>query len=126
MNKIISAEEKPWGRYEVLSSFKKQREDGKFEDVVIKKVTINPAKRLSLQSHEGRNEDWFVLSGHGVVLIAEKKLKIKEGSALSVPAKIKHRVTNTDASLPLVFIEIGIGLFDENDIVRYEDDFGRV
>ena len=125
MNKIVQYEERPWGRFEVLSSFK-EKSDTSETSIVIKKIMVHPSKRFSLQSHEGRNETWIFISGFGEAIVGEKIMALKEGEVIKIPKKTKHRVTNTDATAPLVFVEISTGNFDENDITRYEDDFGRV
>lgn len=121
MSSIISHEERPWGIYEVLSSF---RQDA--TDVVIKKIVVNPGKRLSLQSHKGRDESWLFIAGHGEVTVGDEQKVVKNGSVISAPKGTKHRIANTDPIEPLVLVETSVGVFDELDIIRYEDDFGRI
>lgn len=121
MSSIISHEERPWGNYEVLSSFTQDT-----VDVVIKKIVVNPGKRLSLQSHRGRDESWLFIAGHGEVTIGDEEKTVQKGSVVSAPKGTKHRIANTDPIEPLVLIETSVGVFDEQDITRYEDDFGRI
>ena len=124
MSKIVSYEERPWGTFQVLSA-NRDTIAGKESDIVIKKITIRPQKRLSLQSHTLRTENWYFVSGNGEVIVDNKKISIKAEQSVSVPINTKHRISNTSTNENLVLIEISIGEFDESDIVRYEDDFGR-
>ncbi len=114
-------EERPWGSFEVIHEF--SQNGGK--DVVIKKITVHPKKRLSLQSHTKRKEHWLVIAGEGTVALDDEEILVQPESKIEVPIGTKHRIANTHAEKPLVFIEISFGDFDENDIVRYQDDFGR-
>jgi mannose-6-phosphate isomerase-like protein (cupin superfamily) len=115
-------EQRPWGTFEVLHEFKSA--NGK-EDFVIKKIIVFPGKRLSYQSHGKRKEYWFVAEGQGLVTLDDTDQTVGTGSRVEVAVQTKHRITNTDSQNNLVFIEITAGEFDEHDIVRYEDDFGR-
>ena len=119
-----SGETRPWGTYEVLSVFKEPC-DGTDKDVIIKRIYVNPGKRLSLQSHTGRDESWFFVSGAGEVTVGDKQIKVKSEQSIFVPKETKHRISNVGSKTPLVLIEISTGYFDEDDIIRYEDDFGR-
>ncbi len=109
-------ETRPWGKFEALSTS---------PDYYIKKITVNPGKRLSYQSHNKRTEHWYIISGTGKVILNDQSLEVKTGESFDIPALTKHRIENTNSKTDLVFIEISTGHFDENDIVRYEDDFGR-
>ncbi len=115
-------EERPWGTFEVLHEFKSA--DDK-EEFVIKKITVFPNKRLSYQSHTKRKEHWLVVEGNGLVTLDNKDTTVGPESKIEVGLETKHRITNTDPQKNLVFIEITSGEFDEHDIVRYDDDFGR-
>ena len=109
--------ERPWGSYQVLY-------DG--EDCKVKRITVRPAHRLSLQSHEYRQEDWHIMAGTGVMEIGYQIQPVYVGSKLFIPKETKHRIENTGTT-DLVFIEIQTGTyFGEDDIVRYEDDYGRL
>jgi mannose-6-phosphate isomerase len=109
-------ETRPWGKFEALSTS---------PDFYIKKITVNPGKRLSYQSHAKRNEHWYIISGTGKVIINDQSLEATTGKSFDIQALAKHRIENTDNKADLVFIEISTGHFDENDIVRFDDDFGR-
>lgn len=108
---------RPWGRYDILD------EGPGFK---VKRITVLPGKRLSYQSHARRSERWIVASGTALVTIDGAARRAAPGGFVEVPVGARHRVENPGAE-PLVFIEIQLGdYFGEDDIVRYEDDFGRV
>jgi mannose-6-phosphate isomerase-like protein (cupin superfamily) len=113
----MNFEKRPWGNYTVLQS------EATFQ---VKKLVVNPGKRISLQSHKFRAEHWFIVSGHGTVELDGKELEVGPGDSIDVPIGSKHRIYCSGAEL-LVFIEVQTGSsFAEDDIVRYEDDFGRI
>jgi mannose-1-phosphate guanylyltransferase/mannose-6-phosphate isomerase len=107
---------RPWGSYTVL-------EEGDFYK--IKRVSVKPGKRLSLQMHHHRSEHWIVVKGTAKVTMGEKEFLLRNGESTFVPAGVKHRLENPGL-LPLEVIEVQIGEYlGEDDIVRFEDDFGR-
>lgn len=109
--------ERPWGSYEVL-----HEEPG----LKVKKITIDPGKRMSLQLHARRSEQWSFISGRGFASIGKYPHHVMAGDCLQVPSMARHRVQNIGDS-PLVFVEVQTGDYlGEDDIVRFEDDFGRV
>ena len=108
---------RPWGEYLVL--------DDSADDHTVKRITVVPGKRLSYQSHAKRAEHWFVVSGTATVTLDDQEHEVAPGAAIDIPVGTKHRVENR-GSVSLVFIEVQYGTyFGEDDIVRYEDDFGR-
>ncbi len=110
-------EERPWGLFENLL-------DG--EACKVKKITVNPGCRLSLQSHFKRNEHWIVTEGTMHITVADHIADYKVDEHIYIPREAKHRMENC-TSAPAVIIEIQTGeYFGEDDIVRYEDDYGRV
>lgn len=110
-------DERPWGHYTVL-------EDA--QDHKVKTITVAPGKRLSYQRHQHRAEHWFVVRGVGLVTLDGTEIAVGAGSTVDVPMEAAHRMENTGTS-DLVFIEVQHGRsFEETDIVRLEDDFGRV
>ncbi|MFN7951453.1 MAG: phosphomannose isomerase type II C-terminal cupin domain [bacterium] len=110
-------EHRPWGHYVVLADE---------PDHKVKRIVVAPGKRLSLQYHHQRAEHWAVVSGRGVVTRGDDTIPVHEGANVEIPAGARHRVENT-GSEPLVFIEVQRGsYFGEDDIVRLQDDFGRV
>lgn len=110
-------DERPWGHYTVLVDA---------PDHKVKTITVHPGKRLSYQRHENRAEHWFVVRGEGLVTLDGKEIPVKVGSTVDVAMRAAHRMQNTGTD-ELVFIEVQHGRsFEESDIVRIEDDFGRV
>jgi mannose-6-phosphate isomerase len=108
---------RPWGEYEVLL-------DRPYTKV--KEITVKPKSKLSLQYHNHRAERWIITQGEGTVTINNTKLRVYPGDVVSIPLKALHRIHNTEDKI-LTFIEVQIGeSFDENDIVRVEDEYGRV
>jgi mannose-6-phosphate isomerase-like protein (cupin superfamily) len=91
----------------------------------IKKLVVHPGKRLSLQSHKFRSEHWFVISGSGNAEIELQTTNLIAGSSVDIKVGEKHRLSASSIE-ELIIIEVQTGInFDENDIERYEDDFGR-
>ena len=91
----------------------------------IKKLVVHPGKRLSLQSHKFRSEHWFVISGSGNAEIELQTTNLIAGSSVDIKVGEKHRLSASSIE-ELIIIEVQTGTnFDENDIERYEDDFGR-
>ncbi len=107
---------KPWGNYEVLWVY------GNL--CVTKRIELNPGQRFSLQSHNNRDEWWKILSGEGVVTLGDLEIEVSSGQEFYIPRKTIHRAGAY--SKGLVFFETQTGNVDENDIVRLEDDYGRV
>ena len=109
---------RPWGTWEVLDSG---------EHFCVKKITVNPEAILSLQLHNFRAEHWIIVKGNAMVILEEDTLYRTANDSIYIPVKTKHRIRNNSSSMPLVFIEIQTGeTLDENDIVRFEDNYGRV
>lgn len=107
---------RPWGRFEVLY-------DG--PECKVKRLVVEPGKRLSYQLHRRRREQWTVVSGVADVLLDGVASRLGAGYAMEVPLGAKHRVGNSEA-VPLVIVEIQLGdYFGEDDIERFEDDYGR-
>lgn len=107
---------RPWGTYNVME----EKDNYKFKTIVIK-----AKKRLSLQKHFHRNEHWIVLSGTATVTIGKTKKLVRTNESVYIPMGKKHRLEN-EGKIDLVLIEVQVGEYlDEDDIVRYEDDFKR-
>lgn len=108
---------RPWGTWEVLDAG---------ERFCVKRIKVMPHQTLSLQSHNFRSEHWVIIKGEAVVTLGNEKLNKKMNDAIFIPVKTKHRIQN-DTNADMEFIEIQTGeTLDENDIVRYEDMYGRV
>lgn len=92
----------------------------------VKRIEVLPRKRLSYQRHSRRGEHWMVVRGAGKVTIDGTETLLRSGQAIDVPVGAAHRIENPGDE-NLIFIEIQTGnYFGEDDIVRLEDDFGRV
>ena len=107
---------RPWGTYTVL-------EDGpRFK---IKRIEVKPGASLSLQMHHHRSEHWIVVSGMAKVVNGDKELFVNTNESTFIPAAHKHRLENPGV-LDLVMIEVQSGEYlGEDDIVRFEDVYGR-
>ncbi len=113
----MSYEERPWGNYRVLH---------KEEGLQVKRIELKPGARFSLQKHLRRAEKWTVTSGAGIATLGTKEINVQRGSFIDVPIGETHRMHNT-GNQPLVFIEVQFGHYlGEDDIVRLQDDFGRI
>ncbi|MBI3316039.1 MAG: phosphomannose isomerase type II C-terminal cupin domain [Candidatus Omnitrophica bacterium] len=113
----MSIVQKPWGNYQIL-----HRETG----IQVKRIELRPGLRFSLQKHLKRSEKWVIIQGSGTATVGGKTVSIEPGSVLAVACGQKHRMHNTGQT-PLVFIEVQFGDYlGEDDVVRFEDDFGRV
>jgi mannose-1-phosphate guanylyltransferase/mannose-6-phosphate isomerase len=107
---------RPWGSYTVL-------EEG--ERYKIKRLTVLPGKRLSLQRHYHRSEHWVVVRGTAKVKVGDKELLLRLGESTFIPAGVVHRLENP-GKVVLEIIETQIGEYlGEDDIERFQDDFGR-
>lgn len=108
--------QRPWGKYEVLIDEKNHK---------VKKITVLPGSTLSLQSHKHRSEHWVVVKGTAQVVNGENLLVLHENQSTYIPAQSKHRLSNP-GEVPLEIIEVQTGDYlEEDDIVRYEDTYGR-
>ena len=112
-----NSERRPWGSFHIL-------DEG--ENYKVKRIEVFPGKRLSYQRHARRSEHWFVIGGTAKVTLNDGEILVKSGEFIDIPKGAKHRVENPEASQILIFIEIQTGdYFGEDDIERFEDDFGR-
>jgi mannose-1-phosphate guanylyltransferase/mannose-1-phosphate guanylyltransferase/mannose-6-phosphate isomerase len=111
----IYEEQRPWG------SFRRFTDN---ETSTVKIITVKPNEELSLQSHNKREEFWRVIKGSGIFEIGAKKYIVDEGVEQYVPIKIKHKIKAGSEGMEV--LEIAFGNFDESDIIRYEDKYGRV
>ena len=109
---------RPWGSFTVL-------DEG--ENYKVKRIEVLPEKRLSYQRHSKRAEHWFVVRGKAKVTLNGVDFIVNSGEAVDIGLETAHRVENPSDSELLVFIETQTGTyFGEDDIVRLEDDFGRL
>ena len=116
-NKTREFDRRPWGTYEVLD------EGPTFK---VKRIEVLPNKRLSYQKHSQRAEHWVVVTGTAKVTLDGAEIAVPAGQAIDIPKGAAHRVANESQDL-LVFIEVQRGDYlGEDDIVRLQDDYGRV
>jgi len=107
---------RPWGSYTVLEVGPRYK---------IKRITVNPGARLSLQMHYHRSEHWVVVRGTAKVRIGNEDRLIYENESVFVPPATLHRLENP-GKIPLEIIEIQTGEYvEEDDIVRFDDDWKR-
>lgn len=114
----IEIVDRPWGYYEVLSIDVEK-------NYWIKRLIIRPLSKISLQSHENRDEHWTVISGIGVAEVDSEKAVIEAGSTTFIPKQTKHRIQNISKTELLIICEVAIGKCEESDIERFSDDYGR-
>ena len=107
---------RPWGHY--LSLVEANRWQ-------VKLISVKPGEKLSLQMHHHRSEHWIVVSGTAKVEVDEKVAVLSENQSVYIPLGSKHRLTNP-GKIPLKLIEVQSGSYvGEDDIVRFEDFYGR-
>lgn len=107
---------RPWGYYEILADA---------PDHKVKRIVVEPKGRLSLQRHQLRNEHWFIVTGSGKAVVEDKVFPLKAGSVIDIPARTRHRIQNSSTG-NMVIIEVQTGeYFGEDDIERFDDDYGR-
>ncbi len=114
--KLHRTAHRPWGTYTVLE------EGAGFK---IKRIEVKPGQRLSLQAHHHRSEHWVVVSGTAKVVNGEREILLSTNQSTYIPCGFRHRLENPGI-LPLVLIEVQSGEYlGEDDIVRFEDIYGR-
>jgi mannose-1-phosphate guanylyltransferase/mannose-6-phosphate isomerase len=108
---------RPWGRYTVLEAG---------QGFKIKRLEVKPGASLSLQMHTHRSEHWVVVSGTAVVINGEQEMTLQSNQSTYIPAGCKHRLMNPGTT-PCLMIEVQCGAYvAEDDIIRFEDIYGRV
>ena len=112
----LDADDRPWGRWEEYLN-----EDG----YRVKRIIVHSGQRLSLQKHRLRSEYWVIASGSGLFTLDDGSQTVTKADSVFIPVGSIHRIQNTGDE-PLVIIETQLGQCDEDDIIRLEDDYGRV
>lgn len=111
-------DQRPWGSFTVIDEA---------DDYKVKRIEVLPQKRLSYQRHARRAEHWYVVRGIAKVTLNGNEILLKSGESLDVGCGDAHRIENPDTSETLILIETQTGeYFGEDDIIRLEDDFGRI
>lgn len=108
---------RPWGTYTVLEDTPGYK---------IKRIVVNPGKRLSLQKHFHRSEHWIVVSGTATVTVGEETRLVRPNESTYIKMGEVHRLIN-DGKIPIVLIEAQVGEYTgEDDIIRIEDEYNRI
>lgn len=116
-HKVHKTVVRPWGFYTVLS-------EGK--GFITKRIHVDVGQKLSVQSHNHRAEHWVVTLGKAKILLDDKEYILNVGESLDIPVKGVHSLQNPyDSDLEIMEVQLG-ELLSEDDIIRYEDMYGRV
>jgi mannose-6-phosphate isomerase-like protein (cupin superfamily) len=107
---------KPWGSYQTILTEPNYK---------VKRIIVSPLQQLSYQYHNHRKETWKIISGQGIFTLNETKYDAYPDMVFNINIQDRHRI-QTISDDPIVFIEVQTGICDEDDIVRLEDDYGRV
>lgn len=108
---------RPWGKYDSIDSGRRDH---------VKRITVKPGEKLSIQKHHHRSEHWIVVSGTASVLNGDKTILVTENESTYIPLGTIHALENP-GKIPLEMIEVQTGSYlGEDDIVRFEDRYGRV
>lgn len=108
-------EKRPWGGFKQFTLNEKS---------TVKILTIKPKQEFSLQYHVNRDEFWKFLDNAAIVIIGKKKMRVKKGDELIIPKRTLHRIKALNKEVNV--LEVSFGKFQENDIIRIEDKYGRV
>ena len=114
-----------------MGNYIEEREWGSFENLLdteyckVKRIIVKPHQRLSYQYHHKRAEAWVVVQGIATVTLNDKEFTYKKGEIVDIEVGMKHRVQNKGKE-DLIFIETQTGICEEDDIIRLEDDYGRI
>lgn len=116
-HKLHRVVHRPWGNYDSLGSGERYQ---------VKRITVKPGEKLSLQKHNHRAEHWIVVSGKAKVTRDEETITLSENESIYLPIGCVHALEN-DNQMPLELIEVQVGSYlGEDDIIRFEDRYGRV
>jgi len=107
---------KPWGYFRQFSHNEKS---------TVKFLFVEAGEELSLQVHKKRKEFWYIVSGNPELIIGDKIIQAKPGDEFSTKIGEKHRIRATKTNKDVLILEISYGDFDEEDIVRHDDKYGR-
>ena len=112
----MNSEKRPWGEFHVLD------EQPGFK---VKRITVNPGERSSLQSHQHRYEHWTVTAGTVTAVVGNRTETLTLAQSIDIPLGAKHRLENrTDMAATIIEVQFG-DYFGEDDIIRHEDNYNR-
>jgi len=107
---------RPWGKYDSIDNGERYQ---------VKRITVKPGEKLSVQMHHHRAEHWIVVSGTAKVLRGEEEVMVSENQSIYIPLGTVHALENP-GKIPLELIEVQSGSYlGEDDIVRFTDRYGR-
>ena len=109
--------ERPWGGYQILAG-------GNDGPAAVKILTVNPGSRLSLQTHQLRSEEWTAVSPGLKAQIGDEIIELTPFCTYRIPVGTVHRIINDSMEVGHI-VELLFGVYDEEDIERLEDDYGR-
>jgi glycosyltransferase involved in cell wall biosynthesis/quercetin dioxygenase-like cupin family protein len=116
LEKAKPEDHRPWGYYKILA------DNDTYKN---KEIVVFSHKRLSLQRHQRRSEHWYIIDGQAEITLDDKTFVLAPGQSVDIPKGALHRIANP-GSENVRFIEVQTGdYFGEDDIERFEDDFGR-
>ncbi|MER2497758.1 mannose-1-phosphate guanylyltransferase/mannose-6-phosphate isomerase [Vibrio neptunius] len=108
---------RPWGKYDSIDQGKRDQ---------VKRITVKPGEKLSIQKHHHRAEHWIVVAGTASVQIGDQTRLVTENESVYIPLGTVHALENP-GKIPLEMIEVQTGSYlGEDDIVRFEDRYGRI
>ena len=105
---------RPWGSFQQYAFN---------QEVTVSLMTVNPGRRLSLQSHTGRAELWIVLDEGAEVHVDDEILHPTAGAEIWIGANVRHRLSSTGPAVRV--LEVAFGNWQQADIERYADDYAR-
>jgi mannose-1-phosphate guanylyltransferase/mannose-6-phosphate isomerase len=113
----IERTERPWGWYETVSEVAGNK---------VKRIRVHPGQQLSLQKHHQRAEHWVVVLGTARITLDERQFDLQPGQACDIAVGQVHRLANlTTEAVEIVEVQFG-NYLGEDDIVRLEDNYGRI
>ena len=108
---------RPWGWFETVD------EGSNFK---VKRIQVNPGAKLSYQSHQFRNEHWVVVKGKATIIIEDKEMMLEHDQSTYINKGYKHQLINHEKiNLEIIEVQTGSKVIEE-DIKRFEDNYGRV
>ncbi len=114
---LPESDDRPWGSFTVLD------EDDGYK---VKRIVVSPGRRLSYQTHASRSEHWTIVRGRARITLDGRDISLSAGESIDIAVGSAHRVENPgDEDLVLIEVQQG-NYLGEDDIVRLEDDYGRV
>ena len=120
-NEVVERTLRPWGWYESVSSVSSQ-----IEGIKLKRIGVLPGQQISLQKHQHRREHWVVLQGVARVTLEDQIFDLNPGEHCDIAIGQVHRLANlTSALVEILEVQMGENL-SEDDIIRLQDDYGRV